>query len=336
VGESSTDLPFLHTEQDIEIASRSADSTEDSVDPLSPGGQEEEFVFQEDGQSDTESSDSTETNSPGSQDSGADEDDDADGALLVVGDGPGASRGRSASEFKPIMPEIVTDAIEEWMKPRAKEGRRCKSEGDKASLHVVENVESFSREGSVSKFKPDGSWIKPPSEDDILDDVETAAENEFSATDTPADTSEGLWMAVHSDDNTTIGGDDKEDAKLKDSKESDVSKNVSPGTVIKQKQNIETKFGSGNTSTGKRLSENQSPSTDDSIKDTGNTHRMSTDSIPKPEIKVETPKEEDVESKCDLCQTDADSRRSVYEEEDIDLPQGIVRKTRLEIEEKQR
>ncbi|WAR02145.1 SSH2-like protein [Mya arenaria] len=366
------DLPYLHTEHDIDIASRSADSTEDShEDQLSPKSAEDQgskkFKYRKSDAEKMESGDfndssDTDSESTESEEFSFGEDFKCEDDVMVDDD-----EKDGASGFKPIdLPDVLIDAVEERMKPRVVDSRRCKSEGDKGTLAVIENMDGgFSREGSVSKFRADGSWIKPPSKDDMIDDngevIEFNEGVDEDTNDNVADRSEGIWIGDKSVDKEPEPNENKNadsmDMDERDMSQGDVrqdpytKENISweAGSVIKQKKDIETKYGSG-TVTSVKKPDTSSPSIEISGEPEKNTQNL-VKSSSNPEITVENESELFKLESHDLSgqsegssgavsqsesRDDGEGRKSVYEVEEIDLPEGIVRKTRLEIEEKHR
>ncbi|XP_052798733.1 protein phosphatase Slingshot homolog 1-like isoform X3 [Mya arenaria] len=366
------DLPYLHTEHDIDIASRSADSTEDShEDQLSPKSADDhgskKFKYRKSDAEKMESGDlndssDTDSESTESEEFSFGEDFKCEDDVMVDDD-----EKDGASGFKPIdLPDVLIDAVEERMKPRVVDSRRCKSEGDKGTLAVIENMDGgFSREGSVSKFRADGSWIKPPSKDDMIDDngevIEFNEGVDEDTNDNVADRSEGIWIGDKSVDKEPEPNENKNadsmDMDERDMSQGDVrqdpytKENISweAGSVIKQKKDIETKYGSG-TVTSVKKPDTSSPSIEISGEPEKNTQNL-VKSSSNPEITVENESELFKLESHDLSgqsegssgavsqsesRDDGEGRKSVYEVEEIDLPEGIVRKTRLEIEEKHR
>ncbi|XP_053376179.1 protein phosphatase Slingshot homolog 2-like isoform X3 [Mercenaria mercenaria] len=385
MGKASSDpgeLPFIHVEQDIELASRSADSTEDSLpDQLSPdaagksGKKNFRYSKSEGDQAESDdyiSASSTESvytsSDKMSSDDEAENDDDNDDKK-IAGD-------RESKVFVPInIPDIHTDTVYERQKDVKVETRRCKLEGDK---HVLGLDEKFSREGSVSKFRPDGSWIKPESESETENNeiVESEIDAEMQVEADRMDDGGGLWMDAKGNGSTedkmevsTEEDNKTEDVASENKHESSenmqtvhqsttdpyVRENIpwNPGQVLKQKKDIEDKYG---TSVSKVKRESLESSEEKSQEVKCSETPMETEK----EITVEQTSqttEKDakavshVKSKESSLQTDQsvkieidrgsesskaspEMRKSVYEEEEIDLPEGIVRKTTMEIEER--
>jgi hypothetical protein len=249
------------------------------------------------------------------------------------------------------------------------EGRRCRSESDK-NLLVLEEM---SREGSTSKFKPDGSWIKPASESES--DLNNKVENDFDAesdvgTD-KTDDGEGLWMGAKpkSEINEKIevrtaeeheaitDTQNKTECELiicEDSSDPYVRENIpwNPGKVQQQKKDIEDKFGAS------VLKKRESVESTDDKTQILKKSETALESESKAITEVGTERElkdysktmsagnaEECTSKLDQSvsiddvqndKVSPEMKKSVYEEEEINLPEGLVRKTTMEIEERNR
>ena len=374
VGKSSSDpgeSPFIHIEKDFEVASRSADSTEDSLpDQLSPETADKsgkkKFKYSKSEGDQAESGDylsasSTESLYTSSDDLSSDAED-------VEGDKEKAAD-RERQGFVPInIPDINTETVEERKNIVKVEGRRCKSEGDKNLLVL----EEFPREGSTSKFKPDGSWIKPASESESdlnsKDEDNIDVESELSTDKT--DDGGGLWMGAKPDneikDKNIVSTEEEQrhisDAQNKTDSEQTVEESSdpyvrenipwNPGKVQQQKKDIEDKYG---TSVFKKRESVESTEektqivkkTETSLENEGKVISEVTDKEMKDNSKSVSDSE-DCSTKNDQCEAveidqgadnegvSVEMKKSVYEEEDIDLPEGIVRKTTMEIEERNR
>lgn len=366
-----SELPYLHTEHDIEIASRSADSTEDSLGDsnLSPEtvdkhayhksqrGKNESGDFL-----DSDSSDLTDSEDLSSEDM----DDDLDF--------------KSEKGFVPIqIPEVQVENVDLRKKSLKEKGvkRQCKSESDKSSLSVEEKAQAFSREGSLSRYRADGSWIKPLEDEDEKDEENSDKLTAGTVTDDVAkegvDKEEGLWMNIESDadtggklekhdvDEITVQTDTERSEKDIDNKSEDhySRENIpwNPGTVLKQKQDIE-RYGSFSGSLG-AAGRNTDPDETCELDLTQIKPEDCQEVIKTPEQPVITLESSNQSGSCDISDQSGkgmtetsqsevssedlegvavlrESRKSVYEEEEIDLPEGIVRKTKMEIEERNR
>lgn len=371
-----SDFPYLLTDHDIDMASRSADSTEDSLGDtnLSPETTEKHAYNKKKKAVVDESGDYLSSNSSDfteSDELSSDDEEEPDSK---------ATRG-----FVPIQPpEVRVEDVDLRKNPVKAEARRlCKSESDKSSLSLDERVQGFSREGSVSKFKADGSWIKPVEEDidengDKKDtsDVQSS-EAVFKEADqsnvASVDKDEGIWMTPSDDKDkntetekqdvgkvTELFETEKVERGAEDKEDDQYSKeNIpwNPGTVLKQKQDIE-RFGSFTGSLGSVCKNGDAgEGTDTEIKKPKPEHTQEPKTIPEQQATVRDESGKQSES-CDisdqsgkakvdsrsgspsdtdgLTQAMKESRKSVYEEEEIDLPEGIVRKTMMEIEERNR
>lgn len=366
-----SELPYLHTEHDIEIASRSADSTEDSLGDsnLSPEtvdkhayhksqrGKNESGDFL-----DSDSSDLTDSEDLSSEDM----DDDLDF--------------KSEKGFVPIqIPEVQVENVDLRKKSLKEKGmkRQCKSESDKSSLSVEEKAQAFSREGSLSRYRADGSWIKPLEDEDEKDEENSDKLTAGTVTDDVAkegvDKEEGLWMNIESDadtggklekhdvDEITVQTDTEKSEKDIDNKSEDhySRENIpwNPGTVLKQKQDIE-RYGSFSGSLG-AAGRNTDPDETCELDLMQIKPEDCQEVIKTPEQPVITLESSNQSGSCDISDQSGkgmtetsqsevssedlegvavlrESRKSVYEEEEIDLPEGIVRKTKMEIEERNR
>ncbi|XP_060602049.1 protein phosphatase Slingshot homolog 1-like isoform X2 [Ruditapes philippinarum] len=376
-GKASSDpgeSPFINLEQDIELASRSADSTEDSLpDQLSPetadktGNKKFKYSKSEGDQAESGdylSASSTESEYTCSDDLSSDDEDEE-----------GGKEKEKATEienrgFVPInIPDIHTESVQERKRLGKVEGRRCRSESDK-NLLVLEEM---SREGSTSKFKPDGSWIKPASESES--DLNNKVENDFDAesdvgTD-KTDDGEGLWMGAKpkSEINEKIevstaeeheaitDTQNKTECELiicEDSSDPYVRENIpwNPGKVQQQKKDIEDKFGAS------VLKKRESVESTDDKTQIVKKSETALESESKAITEVGTERElkdysktmsagnsEECTSKLDQSvsvddvqndKVSPEMKKSVYEEEEINLPEGLVRKTTMEIEERNR
>ncbi|XP_052272354.1 uncharacterized protein LOC127872888 isoform X3 [Dreissena polymorpha] len=344
--------PFLHTENDIEIASRSADSTEDSLDQLSPEGIQSADKFKQ-FTSDKDKGDSSDGMS-------SDSFNETDSENLSFDEGEDLEGGNSSYIGADGRPELfipINPAIRVETRQMKGNNRRCKSEGDKALLNLPENASAFSREGSVLKFKPDGSWIKPPSEDNMVNNEDIGDGNEkilgtVEKEPIPdADTIEGLWMddshipkwdvSENKPDMESVGLQQARqvDLKVEGTLPSPYSKeNISwyQGTVLKQKQDIEEKYGAAGKEVA--LKEKTNENTQESVNTAVCALEVKDDEkkVEKDIIGDQSHRNEATEV-CKIAgNTEIETRMSVYEAEDIEFPEGIVRKTKLEIEEKHR
>ena len=358
------------------MASRSADSTEDSLGEsnLSPETTEK-HAYQKGHKSKNESGDYLSSDSSEFTDSDELSSD-------VEGDGESrANRG-----FVPIqIPDVQVDDADAAVrkKPIKTEARRMvKSESDRSLLSVEERQAGCSREGSVSKFRADGSWIKPPDEGE----EEGGVESDMQASGTVSDESgvkskeasvekeEGLWMDIGTEaeqmaDSETLESD-KEGVAVEidtgvDEGTGDpyLKENIpwNPGTVLKQKEDIERygSFSGSLPSAGKNTESVDSGDVDvtKSIPDDSQEGSSDMAAQQQPVIRIESGNQ--TSESCDTSDQSGkaisetgqsgsssdnesgepasrESRKSVYEEEEIDLPEGIVRKTKMEIEERNR
>ena len=187
---------IFNTEQDIELSSRSADSTEESfpderspqpVDESTQGATGGAFLYPRKKKDKSSSGDYLETDS--SDDTESEEISDSDDE-------------DNNNAFRPI--EVPKIDIQKTGKSKGRrkhdvkkvEARRCKSESDKHMLTVDNKGSGMSRDGSVSKFKPDESWIKLHQSDEELEqqvpepmDVDQDRESIAGVKQ-----DEGLWM----------------------------------------------------------------------------------------------------------------------------------------------
>ena len=387
---------FVHTEPDIEMSSRSADSTEESLpDERSPqpaeGGEKGAtggaFIYPKGKKSKSSSGDYLETDSSDNTDSEVLTDSDLD----------------EANSFRPIdVPAIDIQgvAVEKSRHKRNHkkvkvDARRSKSESDKSSLTVETKITGMSREGSMSKFRPDESWIKLAQSDEEGQTAEVM--------DTGQDQDEGLWMGERektseksemiSDDQNTV-----EQSKAKEQEhggaetetmETDVSESgrtsamvdtsvnrgsvetgdqgqdtkenlpLKTGVVKKQKQGLEELL--KNTSTHKKTdsvgaTDLQMLFQSDNVRDSepskvsvdqeantqkpdGTTETDSCDIAIKVDSDMEVDQsnnngEPDSSEATDGDPTKMRSRPSVYDLEEIELPEDYVKKTTQEIEER--
>ena len=407
----SSDLPILHTEQDIEIGSRSADSTEESLpDQLSPnvtddlGAVKKKRCPRLDSKA-VESGDFLSSYSSESTDS-----DSLSSDTEVTDD----------KVFLPIdIPAVsVFDRQDENKFARPKE-QRAKSESDKSKLGVEGSVQSLSRESSVSKFKPDGSWIKPDlpeKENERADDdpglemqidtqegaLETIKTNTIDMVELPVESDNTADIQNISEENTaekdeislnkTVGieiENDNKETEIADVQQKDtvLGANLIPsedfkvlepylkenipwnvGTVRKQTEDLEEKYGSVAQRKSESVKETElSDKTEDDCKaktdvtaeevveTTADDNTTQTAESPevevapemkaeaiaidkdtdKGQISVESPKFERVDKDQRTAESPK-SKRTVYDLEEIDLPEGIVKKTMMEIEERNR
>lgn len=389
IGKSSGDtgsLPFIHVEPDIELASRSADSTEDSLpDQLSPDAADKsakkKFKYSKSEGDHPESDDdlsSTESEFTSSDELSSDdeaEDDDGDNKEEIGNE-------RESKVFVPInIPNISTETVAERKKPLKGKGRRCRSESDKNLLMVDEKFTTISRDSSVSKFKPDGSWIKPVSESETDNNENIASEVQVTE-ESKVDDTGGLWMGVKPEKECKdITEGEKEESLVEykaeeacdqmETESIDSTKAVEqkcsdpyerenipwyPGMVKKQTKDIEKKYNSSVVK--KRDSGEGSEEKPEEIPISENTQAVEKEIVTeetKNEGETEKVMSDDSESQSDkeLIRDDKvvklevdrgsespklsqEMKKSVYEEEEIDLPEGIVRKTTMEIEERNR
>ena len=229
---------IFNTEQDIELSSRSADSTEESLpDERSPQPADESaqgatggaFLYSRKKKDKSSSGDYLETDSSDDTDSEelTDEDEDNNNAFRPI-DVPkidiqktGKSKGRRKHDVKKV------------------EARRCKSESDKHTLSVDNKVSGMSREGSVSKFKADESWIKLHQSDEELEQqthepMDTEQDGESHAEN--KDEEEGLWMGE-------IKAVSDESDKKHSAQTSSVAENVDDTKISAGRDSLESDLG---------------------------------------------------------------------------------------------
>lgn len=361
-----SELPYLHTEHDIEIASRSADSTEDSLGDsnLSPETVDK-HAYHKSQRDKNESGDFLDSDSSDLTDSEELSSEDIDDDLDF----------KNEKGFLPIqIPEVQVENVDIRKKSLIEKGvkRQCKSESDKSSLSVEEKAQAFSREGSLSRYRADGSWIKPLEDEDDKDEENSDNHTAGTVSDDVAK-EEGLWMNIESDadkgsklekhdvDDVTVQTDTERSEKDIDNKSEDhySRENIpwNPGTVLKQKQDIE-RYGSFSGSLG-AAGRNTDPdeTCDSDLQQTKPEDCQEVSETPlQPVITLESSNQSgscDISDQsgkgmADTSQSEVssedlegvavlrESRKSVYEEEEIDLPEGIVRKTKMEIEERNR
>ncbi|KAL4223563.1 Protein phosphatase Slingshot 2 [Mactra antiquata] len=197
-GSHSNQESFIRAEQDIELASRSADSTEESLpDQLSPESaqhsEKSKFKYKS-GKHKKQSTDNLVSDSESSEtDSMTTDSDDVsteDEETKEALDGANKESIKKETEnkgFVPIdIPELRIDSGSDSKHVVKVEGRRCKSEGDSTLLSADDSRSPFSREGSMTKYKPDGSWIKlTPDESDKSDTNED--DGDIAKDDKPSD-----------------------------------------------------------------------------------------------------------------------------------------------------
>lgn len=375
---------------DVEQDSRSADSMEDSLpDQLSPDSvdrlDKKKFKYSK---SDNDKDDSDDDSSSGTDSDLTDSDELSSEYETEEAEREKGNKGEMDSKvFVPIsIPDVQLDIVEERKEPMNVD-RRCKSESDKdlLALTLDQNLTSFSREGSASIFKPDCSWIKPASESEMENNDTIVDEHEVDG-DAKGDEGGGLWMGIKpaeeiKEEKMEVGS--VEDTKTEDcvgatiaaqdenvDKYSEVTETIdtnsaepyvrenipwNPGTVKKQKQDIEDKYGCSNVKQRESLDSNEgetqevtiSESTEETEKDTetktaeldtdGEKHSI--DSINQSQEignQIDQSVTVEVDRGSESPKMSPELKKSVYEEEEIDLPEGIVRKTLMEIEERNR
>ena len=364
--------PFVHTEPDIELSSRSADSTEESLpDERSPqptdgsetGATGGAFLYPRGKKAKSSSGDYLETDSSDNTNSEEMSDSDLD----------------EKNSFRPIdVPAIdIQDSARrkhgQKTDMRKADPRRSKSESDKSTLTVDNKISGFSREGSVSKFRPDESWIKLAQSDEEEQTAEPmdTGQGQESRTD-----DDGLWMVDRKQvsEKTEIVDDAQgsvEEIKVKEKTKDNVEtenmetelsmdlnkasvvidpsvdrSNVesgiqeqcakesipwNPGIVKKQKQDSVKESEAGSVSVDQEVMA-------ESQKDTPHTEANDCGVVINVEKEMEVDQSDD--AKTDISEasttekTKMRSRPSVYDLEEIELPEDFVKKTTQEIEDR--
>lgn len=343
---------MFSTEPDIELSSRSADSTEESLpDERSPqpadesveGATGDAFLYPRKKEKpssgdylETDFSDETDTE----EISDSDEHDKGGFRPIDVPkidiQGGGKGKVRRKHDIKRVEP------------------RRSKSESDKHCLTVEHKVSGISREGSVSKFRPDESWIKLVMSDEEEQKVEEpndtnqGQEMTLEGTGVKQEEDEGLWMGEIKSSSVVEGKNSKEGVAL------------SSGLVQKQIQGYQGKQTTSQhakaaslgatdlqilfqSDSVKKGSETACASADQSIKvDTQNMSSNADTKICDTLIKTDSEMEVDQsgDAKSDISEASSSqktkmrSRLSVYDLEEIDLPEDYVRKTKQQIEDR--
>ena len=285
------DYPFVHSEPDIELSSRSADSTEESLpDERSPqpadgsenGATGGAFLYPRKKKAKSASGDFMETDSSDDTESEgiSDSDDDDD----------------NKEGFRPIdVPKIDIQGVSKRkgakkVGVKKVEARRSKSESDKSSLHVDNKLSGISREGSVSKFKPDESWIKlhqSDEEEQAGEPMDTGQDEETGST-VKQDEDEGLWMG---DIKKDIGVTDKGGGGDNMADQADLKEKKSVASTEKMQTNV-TKDLSMNVGTSAITDGNAETSADKKSVESRAQEEQTKDSIPWSPGKVQRQKQD--------------------------------------------